>query len=235
MKKNGQISVVCIDDDRIIHEGIRSLLAPHENIQVVADGYVGAHVLPMVEQYRPDILLLDLSMPQTEDKDNPEQFPAIPTIDMLTDDLPETNIIIFSQHLVPTIIDGAIEKGVRGYILKSDDLSLNIATAVQTVSKQGVYFSESVGRIVFDKDKKRRRAHLSEKQIQALTLVAMHPQASYAQLAPQMNIAESTFKGHLTKSFEALGVKGITGALIRCVQLGIIPLEGVIVFNHTRV
>jgi DNA-binding NarL/FixJ family response regulator len=196
-------------------------------MELVGEGSTGDDVLALVKELAPDVLLLDLSMPQSSaDKSSGEQFKALPTIAGLSKKHPDTAIIVLTQHFVPVIIQGAVDLGVKGYLLKSDDLSLNLPSAVATVSKGGVYFSETIGEELFGKAKADRVVNLTARQIEILTNIAGSPDDSYATQAVNLGITESTLKNHLTRAFKALGVTNITAAIIRCMQLGIIPLKG---------
>jgi DNA-binding NarL/FixJ family response regulator len=226
-KNSKPITVVTVDDHHLIRQGVRSLLAPHSDVELVGEGSTGDNVLTLVEELNPDVLLLDLSMPQSSaDTSSNGQFKALPTIARLTKTHPGTAIIVLTQHFVPVIIQGSIDLGVKGYLLKSDDLSLNLPSAVATVSRGGVYFSETIGNELFGKSKADRAVNLTARQIEILTTIARTPDASYANQATNLGITESTLKNHLTKAFKALGVTNITAAIIRCMQLGIIPLKG---------
>lgn len=217
------VSVVAVDDHHLIREGIRNNISSQKNIELVGEGRSGDDVFTLVEKHKPDILILDLSMPQ---RNNGEigQFQALPAISKLSETHPETRIIILSQQYLPVIIEGAIERGVMGYILKSDDLSLNLPSAIQTVAKGSVYFSETISKELFVRHHPPKpELSLTERQIEILAQIAMNPDLSYTEQAAYFGISESTLKGHLTKSFKALGVKNVTAAIIKCMQIGIIP------------
>jgi len=225
-QKQKPITVVAVDDHHLIRQGVRSLLEPREDMELVGEGSTGDDVLSLVEEFKPDILLLDLSMPQSgTDGASGEQFKALPTIARLTKTHPDTDIIVLTQYFVPVIIQGAIDLGVKGYLLKTDDLSLNLPSAVDTVSRGGVYFSETIGQELFGKSRTEREVNLTARQIQILSTIAQNPDDSYVSHAMNLGITESTLKNHLTKAFRALGVTNNTAAIIRCIQLGIIPLK----------
>lgn len=220
------ITVVVVDDHHLIRQGVRNLLGPRDDIVIVGEGATGDDVFNLVEAHDPTVLLLDLSMPQSAGNGSAgEQFKALPTIAKLTKTHPDIAIIVLTQHFVPVIIRGAIDLGVKGYLLKSDDLSLNLPSAVDTVSRGGVYFSETIGEELFGKAKSDRVVDLTARQIEILTTIARAPDDLYASHADSLGITESTLKNHLTRAFKALGVKNLTAAIIRCMQLGIIPLK----------
>ncbi len=220
------ISIIAIDDHPLIRQAIKSLVSAKENMSLVAEGAVGSDALKLIEQHRPDVLLLDLSMPQNED-DTEERFQALPAISSLMAKYPDISIIILTQHYVPVIIRGAIDRGVSGYLLKSDDLSLNLPGAIETVAKGGVYFSETISQHLFQKEARdgKETVNLTERQIDILTAIYNSPDAPYSEHAKNLGIKVTTFKAHLTKVYKALGVTNATSAIIRCMELGIINIE----------
>jgi len=123
------ISVIAVDDHPLIRQAVRSLLTDRPDMVLTAEGSVGADVFTLTQKHKPDVLLLDLNMPQTE-SDSGERFKALPTIAKLIKTYPELSIIILTQYDVPAIIQGAIHLGVQGYMSKSDNLSLDLPEAI---------------------------------------------------------------------------------------------------------
>lgn len=220
------ITIVAVDDHPLIRQAIRSLVDEREDMSLVGEGSTGEDVLALVEQHKPDVLLLDLSMPQSTRQEG-QRFQALPIISGLVKQSPETAIIILTQHYVPVLIKGALNRGVKGYLLKSDDLSLNLPSAIESVKKGGVYFSETIAQKLFgdDNDKNEIVKNLTQRQIEVLNAIYSDADAPYAEHARNLNITESTFKSHLTKAFIALGVTNATAAMIRCRELGIVNTE----------
>ena len=143
------ITVVVVDDHPLIHEAVQSLIDKHEDIELVGTGLDGDDVFHLVETHKPDILLLDLEMPQSRTGNTGQRFRALPTIAQLRKKYPQTAPIILSQHLLRPLINRAVEYGLRGYLLKSDGLSLEVPDAVRRVSQGGLAFSETIRQQVF--------------------------------------------------------------------------------------
>ena len=218
------ITVVSIDDHPLIRTAIRSLLESQENIRLVAEGSVGEHVLPLVAKHQPDVLVLDLAMPQTENNPSGERFPVLQTVAQLSQDFPQTAIIFLTQHASHSMSQQAISLGVRGYLLKSDDLSMNLPGAIEAVYRGGVYFSKEISRTLFHSvQQSAAEPTLSERQKEIILAIAQTPDATYRQLAKHLSISESTLKGHLTGAFKVLDVTNITACIITCMQRGLIP------------
>lgn len=218
------INIVVVDDEPLLREAIRGRLTANEQIKIVGEGCVGEDVFPLVEHLKPNVLLLDLNMPQYHEGDLSVRFQALPTISRLAKQHKDIAIIILTVVYQPAMIHGAIDRGVRGYILKSDDMALNIPAAIKQVSRGGFYFSESIERELFNKALQRDQPlNISDRQIEALMLLTTDINASYTQHAQAMGISESTFKKHLDETYKTLGVNNSRAAVVRAIQWGIIP------------
>jgi two-component system response regulator DegU len=214
-----------VDDEPLLREAIRGRLTASEQIAVVGEGSVGEDVFSLVEQLKPDVLILDLNMPQHRQGDRSVRFQALPTISRLSKKYKGMAIIILTVVYQPGMIYGAIDRGVRGYILKSDDMALNIPAAVKRVYQGGFYFSESVEKELFNRAVQRDQPmNLSDRQLEALMHLATDINASYLRHAQVMGISESTFKKHLDEIYKTLGVNNSRAAVIKAMQWGIIPI-----------
>lgn len=225
--KNSQhvpITAVLIDDEPLLREAVRFRLTQDETIQVLGEGSAGEDVFPLVDEHQPDVLILDVNMPQYHQGDPALRFQALPTISQLSQQYPAMAIIMLTVVSQPGMIHGALARGVQGYILKSDDVSLNIPTAVKQVVKGEVYFSKSVEKELFAKAiRPNQPINLSDRQIEALTLLTNNANASYAQHAQMMSISESTFRKHVQNACQTLGVNNSRAAVVKAMQFGFIP------------
>ncbi|MFQ5420999.1 MAG: response regulator [Anaerolineae bacterium] len=218
--------VVAIDDHPLIRQAIRNMLASRDEILLVAEGSAGEHLFPLMAEHRPDVLILDLGLPQTSSGNTGGQnFQVLPAVASLHQEYPATAVIILSQHIIASLVRQAAEIGMKGYLLKSDDLSLSLPDAIETVSKGGVFFSESISRVLFDGEPQPPELVLTERQREIVLTIATAPDVSYAQHAAALQIAEATLSNHLARIFRKLGVRSLTACMVRCIELGIIPIE----------
>lgn len=219
--------VVVVDDHYLIHEAIGSILAKRDDMELVGTGAIGDHVIPLVKKHNPDVLILDLNMPQSEHAGSKvERFAILPTIVHLLKRYPRTAIIILTQHMFPMVLQKAVELGVNGYILKSDDVSLNLATAIDTISQGGVYYSQTVLNELRKKQNGQPTISLTKRQVDVLSITRRYPNASYRENAQRLGIKESTFKTHLHGAFITLGAKNATAAILQSLELGLLPPDG---------
>lgn len=222
------VTIVVIDDHPLIRHAIRSLVAERDNLLLVGEGSAGDHLLKLVAEHKPDVVILDLGMPQSStDSTNAttQRFQALPHIVKVSREFPDTAVIILSQHVVPAIIHDVIKGDINGYILKDDDLSLSLPEAVDIVNKGNIFFSAGIIREMIGQGGGQNKPLLTSRQKEIVTAIASAPDASYAQHAARLGIRESSLRNHLTQIFRALDVTNITACLMRCLQLGIIAIE----------
>lgn len=227
---NNQISVVAVDDHGIVLAGIHSVLEEDAQIKVVGEGTCGRDVIPLVKEHKPDVLLLDMGMPQleagsTDNQELSERFEVLTAIEKMTRDFPDTRIVILSMNNEPHLVKGAVEAGAKSYIDKQDIYASreNLALIVKMVHEGGIYFSGRIGKIVSGQDD--LPIDLSLRQFVALLVFASDENASYIQLAEKLGIANNTYKNHLAAASAKLSTKKAAGAVLKAIKLGLIPLD----------
>ncbi|MCB0021136.1 MAG: response regulator transcription factor [Anaerolineales bacterium] len=220
------IKVVSIDDHYLIHEAIRSLLSDHDDIELVGEGYAGEALFALVEEHRPDVVLLDLLMPQDIGGDRESShFLPLQMLAQLAEHYPDTGIIILYQFLNRTIALGAMKYGLKGYVLKSDNLSLALPDAIRQVSRGAVFFSQEVSNELFKPVLSPPEDILTLRQREIVLALAKAPDKPYQDIADQLGISTRTLKGHLDSAYKALDVSNRAACLVKCMELGLIPFS----------
>ena len=224
MTEKKLITVILVDDHPLIREAIRGMLNEAEHIEIVGEGWAGDHLFSLMEEKKPDVVLLDLMMPHHENGDPLQKFAPIQALQQLHETYPETAVILVSSYSSPATIREAIENGVRGYLLKSDQLSLNMADAIGAVHHGGVYFSKEISQQLFKSNgHKADDNRLTERQLEIVLAIARNLDATHKEVAQTLHITESTMKGHLNNIFKILDVTNVTACIIRCMELGLLP------------
>lgn len=219
------VKVILIDDHYLIHESVTHQLSSHPEIQLVATGIAGEQIEPLIEEHHPKVVLLDLGIPAKVGATIRQagRFPVLPAIRRLRPKYPETHFIILSADIDSSLIDAALDVEVKGYLLKDDELSVQLPDAIRAVSKGGVYFSKEVAHQIMTHKPARPRTELTPQQFAVLNAIVSNANLPYVEHARTLGIAEDTFRNHLRAIFEKLGASNITFALIRAIQLGLIP------------
>lgn len=221
------ITVVSVDDHHLLRTGIRSHIEKDNGIVLVGEGNCGKDAYNLVEQYRPDVLLLDINM--LEDANNPQagQFQIVRAIRAIKRQSSHTAVIIVSGHISHTLVEVALSRGVQGYVLKSDELTNALAQGIRIVHAGGTYFS----RILFDKmtesDSHIDGEIITARQKQIILAIAEQPNLSSTQHAANFGITDGALRNRLSELFKRLEVNNITACILECIKRGIITIPDI--------
>jgi two-component system response regulator NreC len=206
------IRVVLADDHVLVRQGLKSLLE-REGLQVAGEASDGQEAVQQVLSIRPDIAILDISMPILNGVD------AARSIGRLA---PKTKVILLTQHGEDQYISGALEAGVRGYVLKNQVAS-DLVRAIQQVSHGQVYLSPGVSAALMDayRSKSSKPADpLTPRERQVLQLIAEGK--STKDVASLLGISVKTAESHRTRLMQKLDIHE-TASLVRyAVRRGIV-------------
>jgi DNA-binding NarL/FixJ family response regulator len=212
-----KIRVVAIDDHDIVLDAISQIVNAHPEMELVATGQTGAEIIPLLEQHHPDVLLLDQRLPEAVDSELNRWFRVLPAIQSIRRQHPAVRIIIFSASTEPVMVRRAIEAGVRRYMSKSD-ASVALITAIKQVMNGNLFLSE----LALSAHARYAETPLTKRQIEVLAAIKRNPTASNADLANELNLAESTFKKHLGSAMSKLDTpSNRLAAVQRGEQLGL--------------
>jgi DNA-binding NarL/FixJ family response regulator len=196
-------SVLLADDDPIVREVIRAKLSASPEFEVVGEAADGRSALEQVERLHPDVLLLDLLMPN---------LPGIEALRELSARRSHGYTIVFSSAVDPRQIVQALQFGARGILSKSR--ISNLQAAIRSVLN-GKYWVEdreiaSVGTLLAELSSKlgngapNRSYGLTQREIEVIGLVTEG--CSNKEVAARLNITEDTVKRHLTNIFDKVGM-----------------------------
>ncbi len=220
------IRVITVDDHLITREGVKSLLK-QPDICVVGEGRAGSDVLPLIEIHQPDVLLLDISMPQFFDgKTKVGSFKALSAIRQINRDHPAVSIVLISAFLDNEIIDSAFDRGIRGYVVKSDFETTDLANVVRIAHSGRIILSEQIQDLIIAKQTGQiRLPNLTKRQREVISYVAHHMNETDQVIAAGLHIKDVTLRNHLTNINKALGTTNRGGAVLACIRYGLVPFE----------
>ncbi len=142
------IQILIADDHDVVRQGIHALVDEHDGWNVCAEASTGREAVAKARELRPDLVILDVGMPEMNGLEAARQIHA---------SVPKTKLLILTVHEIEHLAEDFVEAGARGYILKSDAGSL-LVKAVDTLMKGGVFFSTRMQAVLLGSAQ--RAAHL---------------------------------------------------------------------------
>lgn len=193
------IRVMIADDYEIIRHGIKRVLDFEDNIKVVAEAIDGREVINQVELLKPDVLLLDMSMPGKD---------GLEILKILKDKKLSVKVIMLTIERSADIINSAIELGSDGYVVK-ESTTAEIVEAINTVYAGNKYLDKSLMNLMFEKHNDKTSVSifdiLSSRELEILYWVSKG--YSNKEIASELYLSEKTIKNNLTRIFKKLDVK----------------------------
>jgi DNA-binding NarL/FixJ family response regulator len=222
---NNLIRVVIVDDHFVTRQGIISLLAKNEKIQVVGEGGTGEDILILLAQHQPDVLIVDLQMPAYKDQPNGPLFEPTKTLKQVLTEYDSTAIVVLSQEHEAQTIQSLAEIGVQGYLLKADSSARLLDRVVEIIHTGDHYFSPEVQKIIYAASPIENNRMLTERQLDILRAIARSPEIDRDDLAKNMNIATSTLQKHITAIFAAMETTNMVATILKAMRMGLISLD----------
>ncbi len=204
-----RIRVMAVDDHPIFRDGLGALLAFYKDLELVAEAGDGAQAVVLHRTHRPDVTLMDLSMPVMGGAE------AIKTI---IAEFPEARIIALTTYEGDTDIHRALEAGARGYLLK-DALRSQIADAIRAVHRGARVVPATVAQKLAEFTP---RIELTDRELEVLSLMAKGQ--SNKEIADSIGRTEATVKVHVLHILSKLGVDDRTAAVTVALKRGMIRL-----------
>ncbi len=212
-----QIKVMIADDHSMIREGIKQLLEFDGSIKVVGEASNGVECLEKLNIYNPEVLLLDINMPEKN---------GIDVLKQMKSDESKIKVLILTVHNEMEYLMNAVDIGVDGYILK-DSESSELKKAIRAVKNGENYIQPSLIPILnsflvnrdTDKDK---ISSLTNRELEVLVQVANG--MFNKEIATNLNISERTVKNHISNIFKKIDVSDRTQAAVFAIKNNIIKL-----------
>ena len=217
-----KVRVAILDDHQSIVDGYLYRLRDNPRIEVVASLSYGEDLEPLLARRpTPDVLILDVSVPTSQDNSNP--YPILHIIPELLQKFPDLHLIVISVFADRGLIRAVAEAGASGYILKDDHAMIrDLGSAVLSVADGGICFSQRAHRTLLTGDTRPTNERLSARQLEALSLCAAYPNQSTAELAYKMTVSNSTVRNLLSSAYLRLGVRTRAAAIEKARDLGLI-------------
>lgn len=211
------VRLALVDDHAIIREGLRSLLEQNAFIEIVGEAATGRECLAKIEEWRPDVVIMDISMPDIN---------GIEATRILKNQWPQIKVIIFSMHSTSEYIYRAFQAGTCGYVLK-ESIGSELINAIKAVQSNKRYLSKSLDDTDLEMNilaaAKSPLTSLSNRERQVLQLVVEG--ATSASIANRLTLSPKTVETYRSRIMEKLGLHDIPSLVKFAIQHGLTSVE----------
>ena len=211
------IRVLIADDHALVRAGIRALVEKIEGVVVVGEAGKGSEALELVEELKPNLMLLDITMPDGGGFD---------VLDHVTKKYPEIKVIVLTVHDAGEYAIRALREGAAGFLPKSA-ASIELEQAIETVIRGEVYISPETSRktlLEYGKGTKRDLlATLSPRQREVLRLIAEG--RTTKQIGQLLEISVKTVETHRAQLMDRLDIRDVASLVRYAITVGLIEVE----------
>ena len=216
------IRVAILEDHQSIIDGYLYRLGQAPDIDVVGTAAFANELDRILDQRKPDVLILDIFVPTSPE--DPNLYPILQDIPRWLQKFPQLSILVISMHQTRSLVRAVMEAGASGYILKDDNSMIqDLGSVIRSIARGGVHLSKRVYQYLLSESPD--DVLLTPRQLQALSLCAAYPDASTGELADMLGVAHSTLRNLLSSAYLRLDVRNRTAAIAKVRQLGLIPSQ----------
>jgi DNA-binding NarL/FixJ family response regulator len=200
------VSILIADDHAVVRRGLRALVETHPKWKVVSEASNGREAVAMAAKARPNVAILDISMPELNGLDAASQILKAS---------PHTRILMLTMHAAEELIEKTLGAGASGYILKSD-AEKDLITAVEALMHRKTFFTHAASEVVLSHLRERsgktaapvEGSRLSSREREIVQLLAEGK--SNKQVAALLHISTRTVENHRAKVMEKLTLRSFS-------------------------
>lgn len=214
-----KIKILLADDHPVVRKGLQMCLARQERLKITGEAADGDEAVLKARELKPDVLLLDISMPKMN---------GLAVTELLRKEMPATKILILSVHNNKEYIFRVIQAGAHGYISKEASPE-QLLEAIETVHSGGAFFSPEIAQaalnqLVANGDKREPFAQLTVREREVLVLIAEGK--SNKEIASALDVGVRTIETHRERIMRRLDIHSVAGLTKFAIANGMITLEG---------
>ena len=217
------ISLLMVEDHKLIRVGLKSLFSEASNIKVIAEAEYGKEAVDKAKMINPDVILMDIGLPDIS---------GIEATRRILTDNPGQKVVILTSHINEKDVMDALNAGAYAYVIK--DISTEILLMViKTVFEGAIWLDPKVVPLIRDKSScfipqkqtsraafRAQHANLTEREYEVLKLVV--DGQSNAEIANTLTISEHTAKAHVSNIIQKLVVDDRTQAAVKAIKDGLV-------------
>jgi DNA-binding NarL/FixJ family response regulator len=208
------IRVLVVDDHPVVRHGLMAILRWEQDMELVGEAADGAEAVRMILDHQPDVVLLDLRLPQLS---------GIEVMRRVRGKAPGTRFLVLTTYDTDEYIAPALAAGANGYLLKDvepDELSRGIHALMQGgAALEPKVAAHVLGHLADDE----AGDGLSEREMDVLRLLPSG--SSNKTIAAHLGLSENTVKSHISHLFSKLGVQSRAEAVSAAMQRGLLPID----------
>jgi len=210
MSKAESIKIMIVDDHPVVREGLSRIIVSESGMEVIAEAGTGAEALTQYRKLRPDIVLLDMRMPE---------MTGLQTIEAIRKEFSNARIIVLSTYDLEEDIYQSLQAGARGYILKDSPRNELLASIRRVHAGERVIPPNIATRLA----ERIGGNELTAREFEVLKLIVKG--RSNKQIGDDLGISEGTVKSHVNNILDKLGVTDRTQAMSVALKRGIVHLD----------
>jgi DNA-binding NarL/FixJ family response regulator len=210
--------ILIVDDHALVRAGIRALAERIDGVEMVGEAGNGAEALRLIKELKPDLVLLDISMPEAS---------GFEVLAQQAKEFPEVRVIVLTAHEAEAYAIRALREGAAGFLLKSA-AAVELKEAIETVTRGQTYISPELAKkslLEYGKDSSDRAKldKLSPRQREILKLVAEG--LSTKEIAGHLSISAKTVETHRAQLMERLNIHDVAGLVRFAIKMGLVDIE----------
>ncbi len=212
------IRLMLADDHRMLREGLSRSMR-EQGFDIVGEAGDGAEAVSLALSVRPDVILMDVTMPEIDGVEACRQVRA---------QLPDTKVVMLTMHADQGVLTSAIRAGATGYLVK-DCSTEEIASAVRMAAGGETALSPQLAASMLNEVRRWDQPHKEEERVvtkreeEVLQLIA--DGCSTPEVAEKLYISQKTVKNHLASIYQKLDARDRTQAVLQAVRMGIVRLK----------